>query len=189
MTGIFRQEWEDDEGLKEEWYMRDLINILKYMKKYPIKSYYYTTMQLDRVWDSISDITALRIYIRDWFYHIKYMVKEKHKLNKSIRDAVKLAKKINNSYVYVQEREEGWYPRIAINLRVKENANIDEYIEEQEIIDEFEQKHCNINLTQWDYDPISELTEEEKENDKQLKESFFELIKDKDCRVIYRRGI
>ena len=170
----------------EEWEMRELIDILRYMKKHPIKSYYYVMNQINYIWDSVSGLAILREFIRDWFGYHKHSLKKKIKLNKTIRKSLKLAKKIKNSFVSIEDYGENWYPRIHIHLRKRDILNLDMYNKEQTLIDEFEEEYWNdVSISQWDYDPNKELTVREEKNDEIYKTKFF-ARKIKEEKILYR---
>lgn len=200
VTGIYRTEYirepEPNEIETDYFVMYDLIDILKYMKKHPIKSYWYTSMQIDRVWNEVSGLKALRIFIRDWISDKKYKLKNYIQLKHYLRISKQFAKKIPGFNTIVVLQDEGWSPRIRINLRRGNNITVEDYENQVDIIDEYEDKYFNkISFEEYEVYLTNKSTEEDIKNDNKYKEKFYKLVNGfrqdlfKEDKIIYQNII
>ena len=179
VTGIYRTSWEEEDETKElvtveEWYAHDLLNILKFMKKHPIKAYVHSGYQLDRIYEEISSLKCLQIFIRDWVYDKKYKFIEKYKLNKQIRACKKLFNNVkDNYYIMVLLRPDNWSPRLDVRTRRKDFHDFEKCIKEEEVFSNFDKKWGNnISFEQFYLDLKDVYTDNEVEEDNQLRLNF-----------------
>lgn len=187
VTGIYRNEYikapDTNEDI-EEFCMYDLIDILCYMKKHPIRSYVYTGCQIDRVWDEISGLRCLYIFIKEACYYRKNRIKAFIKLKHDIRIAKRFVKKIPNFNTMIILRREWWSPRVQINLRRSNNISLEEYEKQVDIIDEYEDKYFNrISFEEWEVYITDKSNKDDIEKDKKYKEKFYKIING------YRQGL
>lgn len=187
VTGIYRTEYLSEPGSEEiidEFCMYDLIDILSYMKKHPIKSYCYTGWQNTKVWNEISGIKALYIFIRDWISNKNYKYKQRVKLKKDITIAKRFVNKIPDFNTIVIVRDESWSPRVEINLRRRNNISVDEYENQVNIIDEYENKYFNsISFNEYEVYINTKSTSGDIDKDQDYKEKFYKIVN------AYRQGI
>lgn len=200
VTGIFRQAWEEQKNednkvtKKEEWHMHDLIEILNFMHKHPIKAYVHSGLQTRYIWDNdLSNIKCLRIYLNDWIYHYKWKLIHWYELKKQIYNSIHMAKQLKSMNVVIFDRGENWSPRINIKCRRRDKFNKEDYINDLDILDNFDDKYFNeISLDQLEYDITQPLSEEDQLRDKELRKSFRKFVKQNinkssfDYNIIYK---
>lgn len=198
--GLYLDSWEEenDKGVVEKvtrWRELDGIEaILKYMKNHYYKAVEYSGRQTRYIWeDDISGFKAFLQFIYDWNYTLRHRFYDYIKLQNTIRASKRLVGKIKQSYGVVMDRGVNWHPRIEILIRRKSNVDIDKYIEEQAMIDKFENKYWNnMSLTQFDIDITEEhITDKELEIDKDEKQHFIKYVtnigklEDDERKIIY----
>lgn len=181
LQGIYRNAWYELNDKRrrvkqEEWYFDDVPNILEFMHKHPIKAYIYSGCGHDKVYYEVSGLKALHIYLKDAFHYHKNRIKDRIHKKHLIHISKRFVKSLN-TMDYMIEVEETYKPKINIRLARKNNVNIDDFIEDVNIIDEFENKYFgNIDVSCW-FEYIVEdkdLTPEKIENDASLNKRFHE---------------
>ena len=183
VTGIYRDSWkeEDDSGNivdVEEWYMYDLVRILKYMRKHPIKAYVYSGMQVDKVYEEVSSLHCLKIYIRDWFWSKKYKFEKWFKLKMELNACKRLYNKVkDNYYVIVLLRPDNWSPRLDVRTRRKDVFDLKKCIKNEHAFEKFDDKWFNgISLEEYDLELKETYTKEELDDDIETKERFIKMV-------------
>ena len=206
VTGIFRQAYEEQENgkelvFKEEWdYMYKICEILRYMKKHPVKSYYYVMTQNNYIYEEISGIKCLKIFIDDWFYDKKYKLKDFIKFEYLLHKSINLFKRLKNINVIISNYN-NCYPKIHIKYRRKSNIDINskELAYEYSLIDKFIEKYEYLLIfTEMEYvlfkSDLAELPKTEikhyKNADRKLAKKFYKFPKfaekDSDIKIIYK---
>ena len=183
LQGAYRQAWYEINSnnkriKKEEWYLDDIPDILKFMHKHPIKSYIYSGYGKDKIYYEVSNFRALRIYIKDLKYHIQSSLKQWFELKYHISIAKKLVKKLKTMDYIVIERD-GWSPKIEVRLAVQKEASSEDFEKDVNIIDKFDDKYFNkISIETWFECLISDPTTSKEENKKNndLIKRFYQYI-------------
>lgn len=167
------------------WHLFDMINIIQFMRKHPIKSYVYVQCQINNVWDELPGIYCLKTYISDWYYHNKYKNKKQKLENKLIKASKNVLKQLR-TFDYSLEIYKCWSPSIHIHLRTKPEIN--KYLKdeqrnykEEEFLGKFFDKHWNnISYNFWE--------SEDAIKDKDLSQRFYSRMDrsqhDEDVKVI-----
>lgn len=178
VLGLYRQSYENDNGIVEEWDTWQLKNILVYMKKHPIKSYIYTYMQKDKIWEEINGIKCLKIYICDFISYYKHALKDWLELQNHIVVSKKLLKKLTEYDGIIIDRGDCCSPRIEIVIRRKSFYNYNLCEKQEKLIEHFEDKWFNkISLNQYDLELQKVYTAEQLDADKELHNDFNCLIR------------
>lgn len=170
VVGLYRDE--------DVWRIKELKEMLTYMKKHPIKSVYYCGEEINGVWEyEVPSIKILKDYIYWWYYNLKTNLKEFLKFKKCYNATKRLLNKLGAfNYVFI-DNGEGCYPRFQLKLRRKDNCNIEDYEKEVILIDEFDDKYFNdvsIELYEVFLDDIQ--TNKDVAKDNRLKEKFETII-------------
>lgn len=186
VTGLYREVWEESETadsdkliMVEEWNKYDLDDILKFMKKHPIKAYVYCGLTINNIYQELSGLTCLKIYIEDYINHIKYKLEKYLKLKYQIFVSKHLVKKLGNDYYsFIALRDECWTPRLEVILRRKENIDYRVLVRKEKIVDTFKDKYINdIGIEQFDFVLDKEpMTDEDIKEDKKLLERYKSVV-------------
>lgn len=184
VTGIWRDAWKESDKNdniidKEEWYLTDLKDILLYMKKHPIKSYIYTMSQINHIWEEISSLRCLYIFIKEarYYYVHKFLdyIKEKYILYRCKIFCRKLS-----TFDYILTKSDYIHPSLNLYLCRKDSINLKRYEKEVTYIDTFEDKYfsvINFNELCLYLDDKSSKTDIKK--DKTLRNKFYNNLASK----------
>lgn len=197
VCGLYRHAWYESENdtpdkmiHKEEWWMYELEDILSFMKKHPIKAYVYACAEIRNIWDEVSGLKALHIYLKESNYRIRSKIRKWFKLKYQIFLSLKLVKKLKSMNVILFDRGESWSPRLQISLRRKKPIILETYQNDEWKVNKFEEKHWNqISIDYWDVEINKDSTQEDLEKDKELEQKFFNMvehIKNKDNEDDYK---
>ena len=190
VTGIFREVYyEGPTGKKpkrvETWHMYDLIHILKFMHRHPIKAYHYVQSNIDYIWGEVSGAYALKSYIEDLYYSKKHMIK--NKINHII--TLNAAKQLVNSLKYsncVIVDNEDCYPRLTINIRHKSKITKQEYEHDSNLVDIFYDKWFRrLNVQHWEMNMSCDLSKDDIQEDRDLAKKFKQMLKANRKNIIY----
>lgn len=187
VTGTRRIAWDegsvDNPIRKEEFVLHDIVNILEYMKKHPIKSYVYVGARLNHITSELSGIECLKYYINGWISYQRSYYREKFELNYLKNKSIKMLNKLSEFNYILRDYGEGCFPRLHIVIRRKENINYDEYFKQVNLIMDFEDKFfndislflCEIPL---DVDTLNTggLCNSDRKEDKKLKQRFTNVM-------------
>lgn len=183
VQGIYRTAWyeksvETNRRIKkEEWYLADIPDILNWMHKHPIKAYVYSGYA-NNIWDEISNIRVLKTYINSNIGHYKYKFKRKHEVNKDLKAAKRLIKKLK-TMDYLLIKKDHCYPELELRLRVQTGSRHDWYVKDVERISKFQDKYrSHLSIEPWFIDSDVELTDDEEKEDKDLKKRFYSYAED-----------
>ena len=134
------------------WNMDDIENILKFIKKHPIKSAQYVSMQTKHIWEQQSNIKLFKDYCLDWLYEIKYRMEYNNKVHKAIHRAKSISKDFKDCEVLITDMGNCWSPRINLYIdtgRIKDVEIIDEY---RKLMNNYEYKYTDINILEANID-------------------------------------
>lgn len=182
-TGIFRQAWiETDDNNKnvvvEEWYMSDLLDILEYMKKHPIKSYVYVSAQIEEVWNEKSSLKCLKIYVMDWIRYYKSKFRYWCKVHKHLNVCKRFIRKTKSFNYMLIERQDA-SPEVELRLARKNHISISQFQKDLDKLEKFYNKYYwKISIDMFFNEIDENSTSEEIEEDVNLNERFNEYTKD-----------
>lgn len=196
VTGIYRLVWEEGDSdkpiRKEEFDMCDLVEILNFMKKHPIKSYVYVSSNIHNVVNELSGIRCLYIYIKDWINNKRYEYKESHKLKSLTKKCCRMLNKLSEFDYILADYGECHSPRLHLIMRRCKNMDYDLYMKQLDIIERFSTKYFNdTSIDIYDVDDIENLYNDKKllDEDMTLKVKFhkryvYMLKEENDIKVI-----
>lgn len=176
VTGLYRRAYIENDENKEEWYLYKLEHVLEYMKKHPIKSYIHVGCQNKYIWEEISGLKALVIFINDFIYHKKSVIETYIKTSIQIAKCKSICKKLHSFNYIITDQEDGYYPRIRLDIRRKPNINLDEYEHEYDLIDDFQYDNIDITVNAWEEYLDETSSSEDIEKDKNLEDRFNNLL-------------
>lgn len=178
VQGIYRYFTLKDE---DEWCIGDLVNSLWYMKEHRIKSYVYTTIQVENIWDELSNFEILKRYISLRLNANKSKRIKRKRYNKAYNICKTLFNKYRDcAYMIIRDYGENWYPRLHIIIRTKPkvNYNSKQFCDFQDLLTKIDDKYfkdVSIDYLGLDIDKLSPGKEYFK--DKELLDMFKEVVK------------
>lgn len=179
VIGLRRTECDTDNNHINEWELGDLITILDYMRKHPIKSAEYTGGQTRYIWEEESGIRLFIDFIKEWYYEYKYRFKRNNETRKAIKIAKQLTSKLKTYNYYILDNGNNWSPRVDIRLRRMDNYDIELYQKDKKILDKYYDKYWHIitfNFSEIDESLLDDA--EAIKEDKKLKRNFEKAMKD-----------
>lgn len=157
-----------------KWNLDDIEDILIFMKKHPIKAAYYVPHRIEMIWDQSSDIKILYSYIKDnieYYYNELKKKFEIHRLHFKCKRLLKSLKYFNALLI----DKACWSPRMHIELRYKDNIEIDsrKYEKEYAKIYNFVNKnYMKVTCNFWQ----GESSDGDEKSDLKFKKSFRDLV-------------
>lgn len=134
---------------KNNWNLFYLEGILSYMKRHPIKSVFYVSLQINEIYNEKSGLVCLKNFIEDWYSHFKYKAINWLKLNITKLITSYKLDKLNNlddvSYIFIQ-RTSNWHPRLDLIFSWSDDITDKNYNKLDKTID-FLEKYLYKNIT------------------------------------------
>lgn len=134
---------------KDNWDLFELEDILNYMKYHPIKSVFYVTSQIDKIYNEKSGLICLKCFIENWYYYFKYRIIDWLKFNYIkliVNNKLKKLDKLDDiKYIFIQ-RASNWHPRLDLIFSWSNNITDKNYNRLDKVIDFLEKRFFN-NIT------------------------------------------
>lgn len=156
-----------------KWNLDDIEDILIFMKKHPIKAAYYVPRRIEMIWDQSSDIKIFYSYIKDNIEYYFHKFKTRFKFYRLQTKCKRILKSLKYFNALLIDRP-SWSPRLNIELRYKDNIDIESkgYEKEYRKLYNFITKHyVDIDYRFWQ----NEYNESDKKDDLILKKHFKDL--------------
>lgn len=142
VTGLYRQRYKEEDDEVERWQSEyELADKLNFMKKHPIKAWYYISADIDDITGEVSGLKAFIELIKDYYSHYKYIITKKHKYKKNLKRVVKFMKKLTCFKYVITDRGSCWSPRIDILLMRKKDITYVDYMTELDLIEDLENNY------------------------------------------------
>lgn len=101
----------------EDWYMKDLVNMCRFIKKHPYRAWKLDNTYVDQVWEWDDLNGAFKEYVKDWW---RLSVREPHIQKKMTKRYLRILNEICcsllDNYEIVDDNKDGWvcYPRYTV---------------------------------------------------------------------------